>query len=155
MHLTPHGCTPTERSAYSGPQPRPVTSMADFHPINEGVSPSNIAPPGLHTYGGMSSRQTLYTPFSTAPQDGAMACRIDADEQVAEHLRLMDELLTMFEALPLCLLSMGDTGLSEYAKNRHYCFVNVWIKNIILLITTRALAITMLLCASLKSACNP
>ena len=118
----------TERGAYSGPQSRPTTSMADFHPINEDLHPPNTAPPGLRTYKsaftfdrdreGMSSRQTLYTPFSTAPQErtyGSPRTRpreipvLPLDEQAVEHLRLMDESLSMFEALLSRLPPMGDT----------------------------------------------
>jgi hypothetical protein len=118
----------TERGAYSGPQSRPATSMADFRPINEDLHPPNTAPPGLRAYRstfafdrdreGMSSRQTLYTPLSTAPQErtyGSPRPRpreiptLPLDEQAVEHLRLMDESLTMFEALLSRLPPMGDT----------------------------------------------
>ena len=118
----------TERGAYSGPQSRPTTSMADFQPINEDLHPPNTAPPGLRykstfTFDrdreGMSSRQTLYTPFSTAPQGrtyGSPRTRprdapaLPLDEQAVEHLRLMDESLSMFEALLSRLPPTGDTS---------------------------------------------
>ena len=119
----------TERGAYSGPQSRPTTSMADFRPINEDLHPPNTAPPGLRTYKstftfdrdreGMSSRQALYTPFSTAPEErtyGSPRTRprdtpvLPLDEQAVEHLRLMDESLSMFEALLSRLPPMGDTS---------------------------------------------
>ena len=118
----------TERGAYSGPLSRPTTSMADFRPINEDLHPPNTAPPGLRTYKsaftfdrdreGMSSRQALYTPFSTAPEErtyGSPRTRprelpaLPLDEQAVEHLRLMDESLSMFEALLSRLPPMGDT----------------------------------------------
>ncbi|KAH9983008.1 hypothetical protein BJV74DRAFT_797625 [Russula compacta] len=115
-----------ERGVYSGPQSRPATSMADFLPINEDLLPPKTAPPGLRTYKstfpfdreGMSSRQSLYTPFSTTPQErtyGSPLTRpreapsLPLDEQAVEHLRLMDESLTMFEALLSRLPPMGDT----------------------------------------------
>ena len=119
-----------ERVTYSGPQPRPKTSMADFRPINEDLPP-NTAPAAVRTYKasftfgrdrdreGMVSRQTLYTPFSTAPQDrtyGSPRTRpretpaLPLDEQAIEHLRLMDESLTMFEGQLSRLPPMGDTS---------------------------------------------
>ena len=116
-----------ERGSYSGPQSRPTTSMADFRPIYEDLPP-NTAPPAPRTYKstftfdrdreGMVSRQTLYTPLSTAPQDrtyGSPRTRprdtpaLPLDEQAIEHLRLMDESLAMFEALLSRLPPMGDT----------------------------------------------
>ena len=117
----------SERGTYSGPQSRPTTSMADFRPIYEDLPP-NTAPPAPRTYKstltfdrdreGMVSRQTLYTPFSTAPQDrtyGSPRTRpretptLPLDEQAIEHLRLMDDSLAMFEALLSRLPPMGDT----------------------------------------------
>ena len=119
-----------DRVTYSGPQSRPTTSMADFRPIDEDPPP-NTAPPAVRTYKasftfdrdrdreGMVSRQTLYTPFSTAPQDrtyGSPRTRpretpaLPLDEQAIEHLRLMDESLTMFEAQLSRLPPMGDTS---------------------------------------------
>lgn len=119
-----------ERVTYSGPQARPTSSMADFHPINEDLPP-NTAPPAMRTYKasftfdrdrdreGMASRQALYTPFSTAPQDrtyGSPCTRpretpaLPLDEQAMEHLRLMDESLTMFEGQLSRLPPMGDTS---------------------------------------------
>ena len=119
-----------ERVTYSGPQPRPKTSMADFRPINEDLPP-NTAPAAVRTYKasftydrdrdreGMVSRQALYTPFSTAPQDrtyGSQRTRpretpaLPLDEQAIEHLRLMDESLTMFEGQLSRLPPMGDTS---------------------------------------------
>jgi hypothetical protein len=117
-----------ERGAHSGPQSRPTTSMAEFRPINEDLPPPNTAPPALRTYkstftfdrdrDGMSSRQALYTPLSTAPQErtyGSPRTRprdspaLPLDEQALEHLRLMDESLTMFEAHLSRLPPMGDT----------------------------------------------
>ncbi|KAF8491184.1 hypothetical protein F5888DRAFT_1069075 [Russula emetica] len=115
-----------ERMTYSGPQSRPTTSMADFRPINEDLPP-NTAPPAVRTYKasfdrdreGMVSRQALYTPFSTAPQDrsyGSPRTRpretpaLPLDEQAIEHLRLMDESLTMFEGQLSRLPPMGDTS---------------------------------------------
>ena len=69
----------TERGAYSGPHSRPSTSRADFHSINDDLHLPSTAPPGLRTCKstftfdrdreGMSSRQALYTPFSTAPEE--------------------------------------------------------------------------------------
>ena len=116
----------TECGVHSGPQSRPATSMADFLPINEDLLPPKTAPPGLRTYKstfpfdreGMSSRQSLYTPFSTTPQErtyGSPRTRpretpsLPLDEQAVEHLRLMDESLMMFEALLSRLPPMGDT----------------------------------------------
>jgi hypothetical protein len=119
-----------ERATYSGPQSRPTTSMADFRPINEDLPP-NTAPPAVRTYKasftfdrdrdreGMVSRQALYTPFSTAPKDrtyGSPRTRpretpaLPLDEQAIEHLRLMDESLTMFEGQLSRLPPMGDTS---------------------------------------------
>ena len=117
-----------DRGSYSGPQSRPATSMADFRPINEDLPPPNTAPPAMRTYKstftfdrdreGMGSRQALYTPFSTAPQDrtyGSPRPRpretptLPLDEQAIEHLRLMDESLTMFEGLLSRLPPMVDT----------------------------------------------
>jgi hypothetical protein len=119
-----------ERVTYSGPQSRPTTSMADFRPINEDLPPKT-APAAVRTYKasfafdrdrdreGMASRQTLYTPFSTAPQDrtyGSPHTRpretpaLPLDEQAIEHLRLMDESLTMFEGQLSRLPPMGDTS---------------------------------------------
>lgn len=119
-----------ERVTYSGPQSRPKTSMADFRPINEDLPP-NTAPAAVRTYKasfsfdrdrdreGMASRQTLYTPFSTAPQDrtyGSPRTRpretpaLPLDEQAIEHIRLMDESLTMFEGQLSRLPPMGDTS---------------------------------------------
>ena len=116
-----------ERMTYSGPQSRPTTSMADFRPIHEDLPP-NTAPPAVRTYKasfmldrdreGTLSRQALYTPFST-PQDrtyGSPRTRpretpaLPLDEQAIEHLRLMDESLTMFEGLLSRLPPMGDTS---------------------------------------------
>ena len=118
----------SERVTYSGPQARPKTSMADFRPINEDLPP-NTAPAAVRTYKssftfdrdreGMVSRQTLYTPFSTAPQDrtyGSPRTRpretpaLPLDEQAIEHIRLMDESLTMFEGQLSRLPPMGDTS---------------------------------------------
>ncbi|KAI0249068.1 hypothetical protein BJV78DRAFT_1156100 [Lactifluus subvellereus] len=118
----------TERGAYSGPQSRPATSMADFRPINEDLLPPKSAPPGVRTYKsaytlerdreGMGSRQASYTPLSTAPQErtyGSPRTRpretppLPLDEHALEHLRLMDESLAMFEALLSRLPPMGDT----------------------------------------------
>ena len=120
----------TDRMSYSGPQSRPTSSMADFRPIHEDLPP-NTAPPAVRTYKasftldrdreGMASRQALYTPFSTAPQDrtyGSPRTRpretpaLPLDEQAIEHLRLMDESLTMFEGLLSRLPPMGDTSAS-------------------------------------------
>lgn len=118
-----------ERATYSGPQSRPATSMADFRPINEDLPP-NTAPAAVRTYKtsftdrdhdreGMVSRQALYTPFSTAPKDrtyGSPRTRpretpaLPLDEQALEHLRLMDESLTMFEGQLSRLPPMGDTS---------------------------------------------
>jgi hypothetical protein len=117
-----------ERGSHSGPLSRPTTSMADFRPINEDLPPPNTAPPAMRTYKstftfdrdreGMGSRQALYTPFSTAPQDrtyGSPRTRpretpaLPLDEQAIEHLRLMDESLTMFEGLLSRLPPMVDT----------------------------------------------
>ena len=119
-----------ERVTYSGPQSRPTTSMADFRPINEDLPP-NTAPAAVRTYKssftfdrdrdreGMVSRQALYTPFSTAPKDrtyGSPRTRpretpaLPLDEQAIEHLRLMDESLTMFEGQLSRLPPMGDTS---------------------------------------------
>jgi hypothetical protein len=118
----------TERGSHSGPQPRPATSMADFRPLNEDLLPPKTAPPGVRTYQSaytserdresMSSRQA-YTPFSTVPQErtyGSPRTRprenpsLPLDEQALDHLRLMDESLTMFEALLSRLPPMGDTS---------------------------------------------
>ncbi|KAI9507614.1 hypothetical protein F5148DRAFT_89304 [Russula earlei] len=115
----------TERGSHSGPQSRPTTSMADFHPIEEDLLPLKTAPFVPRTYKnsftsdrdreGMGSRQALYTPFSSGPQErtyGSPRTRPPAlplDEQALEHLRLMDESLTMFEALLSRLPPMGDT----------------------------------------------
>jgi len=117
----------TERGSYFGPQPRPATSMADFRPLNEDLLPPKTAPPGVRTYKfaytserdreGMNSRQ-VYTPFSTVPQErtyGSPRTRpretpsLPLDEQALDHLRLMDESLTMFEALLSRMPPMGDT----------------------------------------------
>lgn len=119
-----------ERVTYSGPQSRPTTSMADFRPINEDLPP-NTAPPAVRTYKasftfdrdrdreGMVSRQALYTPISTAPKDrtyGSPRTRpretpaLPLDEQAIEHIRLMDESLTMFEGQLSRLPPMGDTS---------------------------------------------
>jgi hypothetical protein len=111
-----------------GPQSRPATSMADFRPINEDMLPPKTAPPVVRAYNpmyaferdreGMVSRQASYTPFSTAPQERTYgsprtypreAPSLPLDEQALEHLRLMDESLTMFEALLSRLPPMGDT----------------------------------------------
>ena len=118
----------SERVTYSGPQSRPKTSMASFRPINEDLPP-NTAPAAVRTYKasfsfdrdreGMVSRQALYTPFSTAPQDrtyGSPRTRpretlaLPLDEQAIEHLRLMDESLSMFEGQLSRLPPMGDTS---------------------------------------------
>ena len=124
-----------ERMTYSGPQSRPTTSMADFCPIHEDLPP-NTAPSAVRTYKasftldrdrvGMLSRQALYTPFST-PQDrtyGSLCTcpretpALPLDEQAIEHLRLMDESLTMFEGLLSRLPPMGTC--SSYGKIQ-YC----------------------------------
>ncbi|KAH9032820.1 hypothetical protein EDB84DRAFT_1489726 [Lactarius hengduanensis] len=107
-----------ERGAHSGPRSRPSTSMADFLPFNEDLHPPKTAPPGLRTYRsayaldrdreGIGSRQGSSTPFSTVSQErtyGSPRTRPrefpvqPLDEQAVEHLRLMDESLTMFEAV--------------------------------------------------------
>ncbi|KAH9054005.1 hypothetical protein EDB83DRAFT_2393359 [Lactarius deliciosus] len=117
-----------ERGAHSGPRSRPSTSMADFLPFNEDLHPPNTAPPGLRTYRsayaldrdreGIGSRQGSSTPFSTVSQErtyGSPRTRPrefpvqPLDEQAVEHLRLMDESLTMFEAVLSRLPPMGDT----------------------------------------------
>ncbi len=117
-----------ERRAHSGPRSRPSTSMADFLPFNEDLPPPKTAPPGLRTYKsayaldrdreGIGSRQDSSTPFSTMPQErsyGSPRTRPrefpaqPLDEHAVEHLRLMDESLTRFEALLSRLPPMGDT----------------------------------------------
>lgn len=119
-----------ERGAHTGPRSRPATSMADFLPYNEDLPPPKTAPPGIRTYKslyaldrdreGIGSRQGTSTPFSTTAmaQDrtyGSPRTRPrefpvqPLDEQAVEHLRLMDESLTMFEALLSRLPPMGDT----------------------------------------------
>ncbi|KAH8992555.1 hypothetical protein EDB86DRAFT_3079158 [Lactarius hatsudake] len=117
-----------ERGAHSGPRSRPSTSMADFLPFNEDLHPPKTAPPGLRTYRstyaidrdreGIGSRQGSSTPFSTVSQErtyGSPRTRPrefpvqPLDEQAVEHLRLMDESLTMFEAVLSRLPPMGDT----------------------------------------------
>ncbi|KAI9443628.1 hypothetical protein H4582DRAFT_1807936 [Lactarius indigo] len=117
-----------ERGAHSGPRSRPSTSMADFLPFNEDLPPPKTAPPGLRAYRsayaldrdreGIGSRQGSSTPFSTVSQErtyGSPRTRPrefpvqPLDEQAVEHLRLMDESLTMFEALLSRLPPMGDT----------------------------------------------
>ncbi|KAI0269973.1 hypothetical protein BC834DRAFT_580864 [Gloeopeniophorella convolvens] len=120
----------TERGSYSGPQPRPSTSMADVRTSREDFFPPKTAPPGLRTYKssytferdreGIGSRQGSQTPF-TAPQErtyGSPHVRprgvssLPLDEQALEHLRLMDESLVMFETLLSRLPPMGDTTTS-------------------------------------------
>jgi hypothetical protein len=126
---TPANAHHLERGAHTGPRSRPSTSMADFLPYNEDLPPPKTAPPGIRTYKslyaldrdreGIGSRQSTSTPFSsTMAQErtyGSPRTRPrefpaqPLDEQAVEHLRLMDESLTMFEALLSRLPPMGDT----------------------------------------------
>ena len=118
-----------ERGTQSGPRSRPSTSMADFLPFNEDLPPPKTAPPGIRTYKsafafdrdreGIGSRLGSSTPFSTMAQErtyGSPRTRPrefpaqPLDEQAVEHLRLMDESLTMFEGLLSRLPPMGDTS---------------------------------------------
>jgi hypothetical protein len=120
-----------ERRAHSGPRPRPATSMADFLPFNEDLPAPKTAPPGIRTYKstyaldrdreGIGSRLGSSTPFSSMPQErtyGSPRTRPrefpaqPLDEHAVEHLRLMDESLTRFEALLSRLPPMGDTTTS-------------------------------------------
>ena len=135
---TPANTHQFERGAHThtGPRSRPATSMADFLPYNEdALPPPKTAPPGIRTYKslyaldrdreGIGSRLGgTSTPFSAttmAAQErtyGSPRTRPrefpaqPLDEQAVEHLRLMDESLTMFEALLSRLPPMGDTTTS-------------------------------------------
>ena len=135
---TPANTHHFERGAHThtGPRSRPATSMADFLPYNEdALPPPKTAPPGIRTYKslyaldrdreGIGSRQGggTSTPFSAATMAqertyGSPRKRPrefpaqPLDEQAVEHLRLMDESLTMFEALLSRLPPMGDTTTS-------------------------------------------